>query len=154
MMAKVRCWYLAVLAIAGAETTFERAVFLVGESQARCTGAEVDLLHARTHVAGFASGVHSVMAALSSALLSGRVLAVQTPKACGSGHGLHGHDYDIACAFQERAPFLPLSPCAFDPKRRSAKASASRFQLGAAAFNASKHASPSVQRRECSFARF
>ena len=81
-----RWWWLAVLAIAGAETTFERAVFLVGESQARCTGAEVDLLHARTHVAGFASGVHSVMAALSSALLSGRVLAVvvTTPRTGGS----------------------------------------------------------------------
>jgi hypothetical protein len=127
-----RVTLLCLARASAAPTTFERAVALVAESQANC-GADVDLLHARTHVAGFASGIHSVLAALSSALLNGRVLAVQRPKACGRGRG---HDFDVACAFQESSLFLPLTACAAEG--RTAKASASRFQLTPKALNETK----------------
>ena len=66
--------FLAALHVCSADTAFERASQLIAAAQQRCDAVEV--LSTRSRQGGFAAGVHSVVAALSSSLLSGRALAV------------------------------------------------------------------------------
>ena len=77
--------FVLLVALAAArDSDFDRALELVTEAQNDCK-APVDLLRTSPRDGGFASGIHTVVAALSRSLLTGRVLTLEAKGHCHAG---------------------------------------------------------------------
>ena len=72
---------LLVSLAAARDSDFDRALQLVTEAQNDCQ-RPVDLLRTSPRDGGFASGIHTVVAALSQSLLKGRVLTLEAKGHC------------------------------------------------------------------------
>ena len=114
---------------------FAEAVRLVRESQFRpaaaCAAAPGHVFPPGAHTAGFASGVHVVSSAFSSALLEDRVFAVES----GRCRPTRGHSVDVACAWGDL--FKPVTNCsvaAVGGKRSTKASGAGRFKLSPGVF--------------------
>ena len=119
--------FVLLVAVAAA-SDFDRALELVTEAQNDCH-KPVDLLRTSPRDGGFASGVHTVVAALSQSLLKGRVLTLEAKGHCHQARGRKSYQatpfHDVACAYAQL--FEELSPCA--AHWRDKGITASRFKL-------------------------
>ena len=123
-----RCVALLVALAAARDSDFDRALELVKEAQNDCK-APVDLLRTSPRDGGFASGIHTVVAALSRSLLTGRVLTLEAKGHCHQARGRKSYAatpfHDVACAYATL--FQELSPCMAHWRDRGIPAT--RFKL-------------------------
>ena len=119
--------FVLLVALAAA-SDFDRALELVQEAQNDCK-APVDLLRTSPRDGGFASGIHTVVAALSRSLLTGRVLTLEAKGHCHQARGRKSYAatpfHDVACAYATL--FQELSPCMAHWRDRGIPAT--RFKL-------------------------
>ena len=120
--------FVLLIALAAALSDFDRAIELVTEAQNDCH-KPVDLLRTSPRDGGFASGIHSVVAALSRSRLAGRVLTLEAKGHCHQARGRKSYAatpfHDVACAYATL--FQELSPCMAHWRDRGIPAT--RFKL-------------------------
>ena len=140
-----RCVALLVALAAARDSDFDRALELVTEAQNDCD-RPVDLLRTSPRDGGFASGIHTVVAALSRSLLAGRVLTLEAKGHCHAGaRGRKSYAatpfHDVACAYATL--FQELSPCMAHWRDRGIPAT--RFKLSSPTVFAEHNSTFSMQ---------
>mmetsp|Transcript_12083 Transcript_12083/g.42730 ORF Transcript_12083/g.42730 Transcript_12083/m.42730 type:complete len:265 (-) Transcript_12083:681-1475(-) len=100
----------AVLPLCASSNLFDDAARLLFDLQhptaAECAAAKWHVLRSGgAHPSGYASGVHTVVAAMSAAVLDGRLFNVKNKGSCGASR----HSVDAACAAADL--FRPLTNC-------------------------------------------